>query len=295
MERNEARLKSESWVFSFPRSSWEDVHLLGKVEKKGKIRKENKLSCCFVQGQRKITRLPTLNRLTRRSLFHLFFFLSLSLSLSQVFSFETPLSIPCLSTLPSSSNASNPPFNGVFIRAPIVEELLDDSSSSKLPDLPSIVKSNHEQINGNENDQDGKVIEFNSEIEKDSKLPNNLSSSGPGSGKDGDVLRMSFAPSLFPSTISRPEIQILAHLEEIPQGASPIPSPKSIQKTSNGNTTNGIDNVTQEKNLKIPNRPRSDRQIVALRQGKIMMTSFHPELTQDNRLHEYWVREMVLK
>lgn len=179
--------------------------------------------------------------------------------------------------------------------------MLDDSSSSssKLPDLPSIVKSNHQQINGNSIDQDGKVIEFNSEIEKDSNLPNNLSSSGPGSGKDGDVLRMSFAPSLFPSSStssSRPEIQILASLEEIPQGASPIPSPKSIQKTSNGKTTIGFDNhTTHGSSLEIPNRPRSDRQIVALRQGKIMITSFHPELTQDNRLHEYWVREMVLK
>lgn len=178
--------------------------------------------------------------------------------------------------------------------------MLDDSSSSssKLPDLPSIVKSNHEEFNGNENDQDGKVIEFNSEIEKDSNLPNNLSSSGPGSGKDGDVLRMSFAPSLFPSTTtttSRPEIQILASLEEIPQGASPIPSPKSIEKTSNGTTSNGFNSATHGSSLEIPNRPRSDRQIVALRQGKIMITSFHPELTRDNRLHEYWVREMVLK
>ncbi|KAG5637432.1 hypothetical protein H0H81_004591 [Sphagnurus paluster] len=33
--------------------------------------------------------------------------------------------------------------------------------------------------------------------------------------------------------------------------------------------------------------------IVALRQGLHFLTTFHPELTQDNRFHEYFVRECV--
>lgn len=34
--------------------------------------------------------------------------------------------------------------------------------------------------------------------------------------------------------------------------------------------------------------------IVAVRKGNIFGTAFHPELTKDNRLHEWWIREVVL-
>ncbi|KAI0081592.1 glutamine amidotransferase subunit pdxT [Panus rudis PR-1116 ss-1] len=40
--------------------------------------------------------------------------------------------------------------------------------------------------------------------------------------------------------------------------------------------------------------PRDPRTIVALRQGKHLLTTFHPELTKDNRFHEYFVNECVL-
>ena len=34
--------------------------------------------------------------------------------------------------------------------------------------------------------------------------------------------------------------------------------------------------------------------IVAVRKGNIFGTAFHPELTTDNRLHEWWIKEVVL-
>jgi len=34
--------------------------------------------------------------------------------------------------------------------------------------------------------------------------------------------------------------------------------------------------------------------IVAVRQGRHMLTTFHPELTKDSRFHEYFVRTCVL-
>jgi len=43
-----------------------------------------------------------------------------------------------------------------------------------------------------------------------------------------------------------------------------------------------------------PTDPRDDRTIVALRQGKKLITTFHPELTGDSRFHEYFIRECVL-
>ncbi|KAE9397939.1 SNO glutamine amidotransferase [Gymnopus androsaceus JB14] len=36
------------------------------------------------------------------------------------------------------------------------------------------------------------------------------------------------------------------------------------------------------------------RTIVALRQGRHLLTTFHPELTEDDRFHEYFVRNCVL-
>jgi len=37
-----------------------------------------------------------------------------------------------------------------------------------------------------------------------------------------------------------------------------------------------------------------DRAVVALRQGRHLLTTFHPELTSDGRFHEYFVQECVL-
>ena len=42
-----------------------------------------------------------------------------------------------------------------------------------------------------------------------------------------------------------------------------------------------------------PTDPQDDRTIVALRQGKKLITTFHPELTADSRFHEYFIRECV--
>ena len=38
-----------------------------------------------------------------------------------------------------------------------------------------------------------------------------------------------------------------------------------------------------------------DGHAVAVRQGKVLATSFHPELTSDNRIHRYFIEEMCNK
>jgi len=40
--------------------------------------------------------------------------------------------------------------------------------------------------------------------------------------------------------------------------------------------------------------PHDPQSIVAVRQGRHMLTTFHPELTKDSRFHEYFVRTCVL-
>lgn len=40
--------------------------------------------------------------------------------------------------------------------------------------------------------------------------------------------------------------------------------------------------------------PRSSCTVVALRQGSHLVTTFHPELTKDNRFHEYFLKHCVI-
>lgn len=40
--------------------------------------------------------------------------------------------------------------------------------------------------------------------------------------------------------------------------------------------------------------PTDPRTIVALKQGLHLLTTFHPELTKDNRFHEYFLTECVV-
>jgi 5'-phosphate synthase pdxT subunit len=48
----------------------------------------------------------------------------------------------------------------------------------------------------------------------------------------------------------------------------------------------------------LPHRTTPDgdptQTVVALRQGRHLLTTFHPELTGDNRFHEYFVQECVV-
>lgn len=37
-----------------------------------------------------------------------------------------------------------------------------------------------------------------------------------------------------------------------------------------------------------------DASIVALKQGNCLVTSFHPELGTDSRVHELWIRDWVI-
>ena len=44
-----------------------------------------------------------------------------------------------------------------------------------------------------------------------------------------------------------------------------------------------------------PQDKESDpRRVVALRQGHLLLTTFHPELTRDSRFHEYFLSEIVV-
>lgn len=58
-----------------------------------------------------------------------------------------------------------------------------------------------------------------------------------------------------------------------------------------------IDHVIDERNVKVLHKltsPQGNELIVAVRQGNILATSFHPELADDIRFHEWFINEFVI-
>ncbi|PWZ01254.1 SNO-domain-containing protein [Testicularia cyperi] len=205
---------------------------------------------------------------------------------SQIDSFETGLSIKGL-------ERQDEPFNGVFIRAPVVDSLLLPSDLEKVAvDQPTMVK----RVDPNSLPASVPTPVTNSEavpLTPNQEAAPTMAVSEPPLPKQtpevNQALRIVVAPPLYDDTdpaasaSRRPPIEILATLPE------PVTSPRSP-----ANAPIAAADVARDSRLDIPDRPDHDSQIVALRQGNILMTSFHPELTQDSRLHNLYVSKLVL-
>jgi pyridoxal 5'-phosphate synthase pdxT subunit len=63
---------------------------------------------------------------------------------------------------------------------------------------------------------------------------------------------------------------------------------------SEGNTDVNGDEFEVFSTLEVHTETEQKNLVVAVRQGPILGTAFHPELTRDNRLHEWWVKEVVI-
>ncbi|KIJ38764.1 hypothetical protein M422DRAFT_33156 [Sphaerobolus stellatus SS14] len=76
---------------------------------------------------------------------------------------------------------------------------------------------------------------------------------------------------------SRPPIEVLVPLPStlLPQGGKEIPTPTASPSDDTSVSTG------------------NQRTVVALRQGRHLLTTFHPELTKDDRFHDYFVRSCV--
>lgn len=152
----------------------------------------------------------------------------------QIESFEADIHLPFLNTSssPSSSastsngddSSTNAGFPGVFIRAPVVEQVLthqtSSSSSSSSPSLSSTTAT--DAVNGAASSPAGEVV---------------------------------------------PAVQVLARV------------PNRLGRMKGGVS------LAQPKD--------DDGDIVAVRQGNVLGTSFHPELTSDERIHVWWLREIL--
>ncbi|PWN33718.1 SNO glutamine amidotransferase, partial [Meira miltonrushii] len=149
------------------------------------------------------------------------------------------------------------PFPGVFIRAPIVDSLL----------LPKDIDS----------DNGEPLLDTSSS----SRRPSIMGRATTDIAASAVQLTISVAPALEgngEARMQRPPLEILATLPRLPRGAVP--------------GVGGGNNETQDG--LIGARPEHDSMIVALKQGRLMCTSFHPELTTDSRLHEFFIQKCVL-
>ncbi|KAI9780797.1 MAG: hypothetical protein M1816_002669 [Peltula sp. TS41687] len=136
----------------------------------------------------------------------------------QVESFEADLDLPYLTV----GAVNDKPFRGVFIRAPIVEEIL-----SAVRDVQHEERLEEHQVNAPSRKSDGRM----------------------------------------PSESAREEVRVLG---TVPKRANEPP--------------NGI----------IPGRPKTLKEdIVAVKQGNVFGTSFHPELTGDPRIHIWWLEQVL--
>ncbi|CRG90514.1 glutamine amidotransferase [Talaromyces islandicus] len=132
----------------------------------------------------------------------------------QTESFQTPLDLPFL----ASSADDSSPFNGVFIRAPVVEKI-----------LPT-----HDGIQVEESQREETVV-----------APSRVAVAAPSLGR----------------------VEVLAKL--------PGRSARLVAST-------GV-NIDADKEA---------GDIVAVKQGNVFGTSFHPELTDDPRIHLWWLRQV---
>ena len=92
-----------------------------------------------------------------------------------------------------------------------------------------------------------------------------------------DTLSVSVCPASA-LTLPRAPIEVLGWL---PASAVPAVAAPDFSSTAGSAALHGA-------------HPPRDAHVVAVRQGRLMATSFHPELTGDTRLHAYFVREVIL-
>ncbi|CEH11867.1 Imidazoleglycerol-phosphate synthase subunit H-like [Ceraceosorus bombacis] len=217
---------------------------------------------------------------------------------SQVASFEQSIDIPALAKLgarktngsstSSEMNTFPAPFPGVFIRAPVVESLLLSQDIQAVPpEAATLVKRAEGEAHAEAVvlEQGRAPLTPSGDTAGGAQPPLLNAQAVPGAAVE-PTLRLSVAPPLEKpgqERVFRPPLEILCSLPTLPAGsASPlIRTVDSAVATAHQGEVRGT-------------RPAHDSQIVAVKQGRLMATSFHPELTTDVRLHDFFIRYCVL-
>lgn len=182
----------------------------------------------------------------------------------QVESFQAQLDLSaCFAKAGEEKEEEKRPFPGVFIRAPIVEAVLDADADDD-----------------DETTTTGKTA----------------AGAGKTETRTGEARRSSIAaPSLTPvdplaRSVISDRVQVLARLH---RGLLPTEGlSRSDRRLSETNSRGQVASDAGETDTP-RERERASyaaSSIVAVRQGNVVGTSFHPELTADTRLHAWWLR-----
>jgi len=140
----------------------------------------------------------------------------------QVESFVTDLNLPFLQDTNAGTDDANSPFQGIFIRAPIVEKILPHVEGEQ----------KEEQL------REEMVIAPSRQVES-TEARNAMSKN----------------------------VEVLGLLPSIAKNAGPAASPIEAEAEAG--------------------------HIIAVRQGNVFGTSFHPELTADIRIHVWWLTQLM--
>lgn len=189
--------------------------------------------------------------------------------------------MPCLTEISRGASNDFAPFPGLFIRAPVIETLLlpkdlEDVASSEPSSVARGRGEAHESLTVQPQERHVEA--------PDSSLSVRPSAVGRALTDEKAVTSMStlsVAPPLErpgEPKVKRPPLEILGTLPTLPRGA---------QGSVGGGTGEAEEGL-------VGKRPEHDSMIIALKQGNLMCTSFHPELTVDGRMHEYFIRKCAL-
>jgi len=105
----------------------------------------------------------------------------------------------------------------------------------------------------------------------------------------GVFIRAPVVLALLPTSPSRPPVQVIARLSD---WAEPTPAASHYAVHDAYVKQAALPTPPNEPEMMAKTDPRH---IVALRQGRHLFTTFHPELTRDDRFHELFVTECVAK
>ncbi|KAF8477120.1 SNO glutamine amidotransferase family-domain-containing protein [Kalaharituber pfeilii] len=191
----------------------------------------------------------------------------------QVESFECVLDMPFL----DASTSGTSEFKGVFIRAPVVEKLLDASSGDESMQADcSEEEVRAPAVNGWRRGVAEKVEILASlppALDPAETKPVNKHTANPSRALGLDMYGRPQTPGIFGDgfgkdmsrDIRRAGESVLDEGHKVLGREGPVPSKNPV--------------------------PRGN--IVAVRQGNVIGTSFHPELTGDVRMHRWWLGEVV--
>ena len=188
----------------------------------------------------------------------------------QVESFECALDMPFLDQCEGG-------FRGVFIRAPVVENLLDAAEAASAQGLDPGEEDTEVRAPVVEGWKRGGKVEIlaalPATLAPEETKPVNKLTSNPSRALGLDKYNRPLTPGIFGDGFG-----------------------KDMARDSHRTSEAVIDQghkVLGRDGVKEMEKPVPRGNIVAVRQGNVIGTSFHPELTGDIRMHRWWLAEVV--